>query len=299
MKTPIFGLRASILTQLIFLIVAAMLLINVVILNLYEKDLVTEKEKTGWLLLSGIEYITGNTLNNDEKELKNIQFGAEFASFIMDMLDTGDYRGLAIVNGSGESVFAVGLDKDKRQYAHTLAMTAMHTGIQSVNYRCSTWGVLWPIKSELYLSVPLKHKGHVIGGISVVSSLETVYETLRNSEKLVILYIAIDTFVLAIVGIYLLSRIVVKPIHKLLKMTTEYEGSESLILTGETPANEIGNLTRALANMLKRLDENKQELKSHIVSLEKANKELKAAHNEVVQSEKTGLCRKACSRHSP
>jgi hypothetical protein len=39
--------QGGILTQLIFLIVAAMLLINVVILNLYEKDLVTAKEKPG------------------------------------------------------------------------------------------------------------------------------------------------------------------------------------------------------------------------------------------------------------
>jgi two-component system, NtrC family, sensor kinase len=286
LKTPILGLRAGILTQLIFLIVAAMLLINVVMLNLYEKDLVTEKEKTGSLLLSGMEYIIGNTLKDGEQGLKNIRFGADFSSLVQEMLDTGGYRGIAIVNGSGESVFTIGLDNDKKQYALTLAMTAMNTLIQSVNYRGRTWGVLWPRKSELYLSSPLKHKGRVIGGVSVISSLEPVYEALRKSERLVIIYVAIDTLVLALVGIYLLSRIVVNPIHSLLRMTEEYEDSESILAAGEAPENEIGNLTRALANMLKRLDENKNELKSHIVSLEKANKKLKAAQNEIVQSEK-------------
>jgi two-component system, NtrC family, sensor kinase len=286
LKTPIFGLRAGILTQLIFLIIAAMLLINVVILNLYEKDLVTEKEKTGRLLLSGIEYISGNTLKDGEQALKNTHLGADFASIVQEMLDTGEYRGIAIVNGSGESVFSIGLDNDKKQYALTLAMTAMNTIIDSVNYKGSTWGVLWPRKSELYLSSPLKYKGRVIGGISVISSLEPVYEALRSSESLVLIYIAVDTLVLALVGIYLLSRIVVNPIHSLLRMTEEYEDSESILAAGEAPANEIGNLTRALANMLNRLDENKKELKSHIVSLEKANNELKAAQNEIVQSEK-------------
>lgn len=286
MKTPIFGLRAGILTQLIFLIVAAMLLINVVILNLYEKDLITEKVKIGELLVSGIEYITGDALTDNEQGLKNIHFGADYVSLIQEMLNTGEYRGMTIVNASGESVFSTGLDNEARQYGLTLAMTAMNTITQSVNYKGVTWGVLWPRKKELYLSAPLKYRERVIGGISVISSLVPVYEILRRSERLVILYIAIDTIILALVGIYLLSRIVVNPIHKLLRMTTEYEGSESLISTGETPANEIGNLTRALANMLKRLDENKKELKSHIVSLEKANKELKAAQNEIVQSEK-------------
>ncbi len=286
MKTPIFGLRAGILTQLIFLIVAAMLLINVVILNLYEKDLVSEKEKTGGLLVSVIEYITGDVLKDIDQGLKNTHFGADFAAVIQDMLDTGEYRGIAIVNSSGESVFSIGLDDEAKQYGLTLAMTAMNTLTRSVNYRGVTWGVLWPRKKELYLSAPLKYRGRMIGGISVISSLLPVYETLRRSESLVIIYIAIDTLVLALVGIYLLSRIVVNPIHGLLRMTEEYEDSESILAAGEAPANEIGNLTRALANMLKRLDENKRELKSHIVSLEKANKELKAAQNEIVQSEK-------------
>jgi len=286
LKTPIFGLRAGILTQLIFLIVAAMLLINVVILNLYEKDLVTAKEKTGELLLSGIEYITGNALKDGGQGLKNTHFGADFASIVQVMLDTVNYRGIAIVNVSGESVFSIGLDDEAKQYGLTLAMTAMNTLTRATNYKGVTWGVLWPRKRELYISAPLKFRGRVIGGISVISSLLPVYETLRRSERLVILYIAIDTFVLALVGIYLLSRIVVNPIHSLLRMTEEYEDSESILSAGEAPANEIGNLTRALANMLKRLDENKRELKSHIVSLERANKELKAAQNEIVQSEK-------------
>jgi signal transduction histidine kinase len=38
--------------------------------------------------------------------------------------------------------------------------------------------------------------------------------------------------------------------------------------------------------MLKRLDENKKELKNHIISLEKANNDLKAAQNEIIRSEK-------------
>ena len=167
-----------------------------------------------------------------------------------------------------------------------MAMSAMITLTQSVNYLGSTWGVLWPGNSELCFSSPLKYKGRVIGGISVVSSLVPVYDTLRNSEKLVILYIIIDTVILALVGIYLLSRIVVGPIHRLLRMTEEFEDYDFIPSAGDTPANEIGNLSRALASMLKRLDENKKELQNHITSLEKANNELKAAQKEIIKSEK-------------
>jgi len=54
----------------------------------------------------------------------------------------------------------------------------------------------------------------------------------------------------------------------------------------EDTGNEIGSLSRSLNIMLQRLDENKQELKRHISSLEKANLDLKLAQNEVIRSEK-------------
>jgi signal transduction histidine kinase len=53
-----------------------------------------------------------------------------------------------------------------------------------------------------------------------------------------------------------------------------------------TSGNEIGNLSRSLNIMLQRLNQNKQELKEHISSLEKANEELKHAQNEIIRSEK-------------
>jgi len=54
----------------------------------------------------------------------------------------------------------------------------------------------------------------------------------------------------------------------------------------ESSKNEIGDLTRSLSHMLKRLDENKRELQSHISSLEKANRDLRQAQDEIIRSEK-------------
>jgi len=54
----------------------------------------------------------------------------------------------------------------------------------------------------------------------------------------------------------------------------------------ESSKNEIGDLTRSLSHMLRRLDENKRELQSHISSLEKANRDLRQAQDEIIRSEK-------------
>jgi two-component system NtrC family sensor kinase len=54
----------------------------------------------------------------------------------------------------------------------------------------------------------------------------------------------------------------------------------------ESSKDEIGDLTRSLSHMLRRLDENKRDLQSHISSLEKANQELRQAQDEIIRSEK-------------
>ena len=286
MKTPISGLRAGILTQLIFLIAAAMLLINVAILKLYEKDLVRATEHVGRVLVKGIEGAVDYTLMNRPADLKDLNSDMEFYTTVEGILKTSGFTDLMIVNNDGETVFRIGFSGDKKQYGFTMTMNAISTISFTADYRGTAWAVLWLGKSELCLSSPLRNKGRVTGGVSVLSPLAPVYEVLRRSEKLVILYIILDTFILALVGIYLLSRLVVSPIHRLLRMTEEFEGAEFIPSAGETPANEIGNLSRALTLMLKRLDENKKELKSHIISLEKANKDLKDAQDEIIRSEK-------------
>jgi signal transduction histidine kinase len=88
------------------------------------------------------------------------------------------------------------------------------------------------------------------------------------------------------VGYVLLSRIVVKPIDKLLAMTGAYKDGFMVPSLPESSKNEIGDLTRSLSHMLRRLDENKRELQSHISSLEKANRDLRQAQDEIIRSEK-------------
>jgi signal transduction histidine kinase len=102
----------------------------------------------------------------------------------------------------------------------------------------------------------------------------------------ILFYILMDTVVLVLVGYVLLSRIVVKPIDKLLGMTGTYKDGFRVPSMPESSRNEIGDLTRSLSHMLKRLDENKRELQSHISSLEKANRDLRQAQDEIIRSEK-------------
>jgi signal transduction histidine kinase len=263
-----------------------MLLINVVMVKFAERDLIRARISSGRLLVRALEQNLGQLVNHKKTELANLNLDLQFRGGITKILAEGDFTGATIVDRKGDLVFTTGTLAETGEHYTSVTRDAMETGIGTVNFSGSTWGVIWLGQKEVRISEPLLFTGRTIGGITLSASLAPVYQAVRRSEKVILLYIILDTIILALVGIYLLSRIVVKPIHNILDIAEEYEEGELLPLADETSRNEIAKLSRSLSNMLKRLDENKRELKDHISSLEQANKELQQAQNEIIRSEK-------------
>ncbi|MFC1819815.1 ATP-binding protein [Thermodesulfobacteriota bacterium] len=286
MRLPFYGLRVGILTQLVFLIIAAVLLVNVAMLKFSERDLVHAKVNTGRLLIHAMGQNMGYLLKNSKNPSKEINSDINFRMNVEKLLSGGGYSSTVIVDHNGSLIFNTSLSSRKKQYCLTLAREAMGTRAWSVNYSGNIWGVLWLSKRDISISAPLLFEGRPLGGITISSSLTSIYQLLRKTEKVILFYIILDTIIIALVGIHLLSRIIVKPIHELLKMTEEYKYGEIIPSIAQDSKNEIGSLSRSLSNMIQQLDENKRELKAHISSLEKANRELKQAQSEIIRSEK-------------
>ncbi|HUU39335.1 MAG TPA: ATP-binding protein, partial [Desulfatiglandales bacterium] len=126
----------------------------------------------------------------------------------------------------------------------------------------------------------------IVGAASVKIPLGSMYGTIRQSQKIVLSYILLNTIFLSLFGFYLIYRSIIKPINQLVKRVEEFKEGESIFLSSNTEYNEFGKLSRALNMMLRRLDENKADLKESIVSLKKANLEIKQAQEEIIRSEK-------------
>jgi two-component system, NtrC family, sensor kinase len=286
LRLKLYGLRSGILTQLLFLIIAAMLLVNVAMLNLSQRQLLQSKADAGKLLIHVLGLSTGQNIDSTDKTITSLFRDKDFIKQTNELLIRGGYPDLVVTGAHGNTSFSTDLPGEDSRILLNLARISMQETEMSVNYRGNAWGVFWLGREKIAVSGPLTYRGKTIGGVTISSPLEPIYRSLRKSEKYVLLYILLDTIILALVGIYLLSRIVVKPIHRLLKITDKYIEGDILPPIPEDSGNEIGNLSRSLNIMLQRLDENKQELKGHISSLEKANQELKQAQNEMIRSEK-------------
>jgi two-component system, NtrC family, sensor kinase len=286
LKIPVYSLRTGIMAELMFLIVAAMLLIDLVIVKFAERDLVNARLDAGQLFIHAVEQSLGQTAQLKGTGLRNVEFDPRFGRGIDRMLSASGFSHVVVVDREGNSLLSTAAASSSEHDGLLAAREAAATGVTGTQFSGTTWGVVWLEKRDLTVSSPLLLEGRRIGGIAILGSLEPIYHSLRSSQGLTLLYILLDSLILVMVGIVLLSRIVVNPIHKLLKMTEEYKGGEMVPNLGDTSRNEIGELSRALSVMLRRLDENKKELQAHITSLEKANKELRQAQDEIIKSEK-------------
>jgi two-component system NtrC family sensor kinase len=279
-------LRTGILTQLIFLIIAAMLLINVVMVKFSERDLIRAKVQESELLIHALEQQLTGHFANGKIDISGMGSDPQLKRNLTQLLALGGFSETVIVDGAKRPLFSTGVSVRVKEQRQRTARQAMDTKKISIHFSGMTWGVIWLSHEQLSVSSPILFGDRVAGGITLTAPLAPIYESLRRSEKVILLYILLDALILAIVGIYLLSRIVVKPIHRLLKLTADYKEGAMLPSISESSRDEIGQLSRSLNIMLKRLDENKRELKDHISSLEKANRELKQAQDEIIRSEK-------------
>jgi signal transduction histidine kinase len=116
--------------------------------------------------------------------------------------------------------------------------------------------------------------------------MEEVSQRLEESRLLIWFYIGLNVLVLVVFGNFLLSKIVIKPIKRLVSMADDFERTDLPSIMAKSERNEMDHLTSALNRMVKRLGEHKERLEAHIRSLEAANLELKRAREEVIRSEK-------------
>lgn len=262
-----------------------MLLVNVAMLNLSQRDLIQSKADTGRMLINALSLNIGHLNESAGMPLSAVFQERETEKEIKDLLSKGGYSELVLLDNSGNTSFSTSSDEDNKIMVN-LARISMQAQDISVNYMGSGWGVFWLSKKDINISGPLIYRGRLLGGISIRGSLDPIYKSLRESEGVVLFYVILDTIILAFVGVYLLSRIVVNPIRRLVGMTDTYRDEDVLKTVFEDSGNEIGQLSRSLSIMLQRLDQNKKELHMHISSLEKANMELKQAQNEIIRAEK-------------
>jgi signal transduction histidine kinase len=139
---------------------------------------------------------------------------------------------------------------------------------------------------NMVLYSPLWHQGKIIGGIQMEVPIGDLVMSLLESKRIILITIILDAIVLIIFGSFLLSRVLVKPIKDLVRLTQRISDGDFSQKIEATSKNEIGQLIGSFNRMIERLKENQESLENYLESLESTNKQLKQAQEELIRTEK-------------
>ncbi|MBS3809202.1 MAG: HAMP domain-containing protein, partial [Desulfobacterales bacterium] len=100
------------------------------------------------------------------------------------------------------------------------------------------------------------------------------------------IYLVINLLVLLFFSAWRFSRMMTRPIQRLIRITDEYEASEDFEFFPEKQKDEFRRLSGSLNRMVRRIEADRDQLRESLDSLEKSNRQLKEAQNEIVRAEK-------------
>ena len=271
------GLKINVAITLVLLLLLAMVLMHLVSLFINQKLLTHNK----------IQYSENiATLIIDQQRVSSEP--NEFHRSIQTLIAKSDFLGALIVSDSLKSPVTIAEIPPELYVAVTRAANeTIVSGKAKVEFIGSTWAVFWPQSRYMIIIRPLANDlDSSAGAIAIIYPMAMIYKEIRQSQAIMAIYSFINLIVLALIGLHQLSGLYLKPVQRLASRAEEFSLDDKLFFSVRKDDNELGVLSKSLNRMLKRISDDKQKLKETVGSLQKANKELENAHQEIIRAEK-------------
>ena len=280
------SLRLEIIVNISLLMLVAILLIGFTISKMNEKNILREKIKSTEGMIKDFQAIADfmargrETLSlGDPAVQKEIQ---EFAQIYVKGKGLSD---LVVVDPEMRAIAGKGGESLGQSYSNEPMRKSLQSGLTGTEIKKSG-GFLSSQYETLTLYAPLWVQGKIVGGIQMEVPIGDVMVQLLTSQRMILISVIVDAIILVIFGSFLLSRVLVKPLKDLVRLTQKIsEGDFNEKIEGAS-ANESGQLISSFNRMTERLRENQANLENHVRSLESANKQLKQAQEELIRTEK-------------
>ena len=275
------GLKTKIAFNIAILFFVAMLLINIITVMTAQRDIIRKEVSKGEFILSIIKTDLLKSL-----KLETASPATSSRAQVFQLLSEAGVPHALVLGKNDERIFFGNPPKALQDELMKHSSSVLRSKKHVANFFGSTWGVFWKQHRDLILSTPLLQNDQVLGGASIVLPLEGIYQALRRSQKMLFIYLFINTLILTFIGIYRLSKVYFQPLARLARRAQEYREDDEMLFSVRKEDNELHNLSGSLNSMLRRISADKQKLRSTVNSLETANLELKKAQQEIIRAEK-------------
>ncbi len=164
--------------------------------------------------------------------------------------------------------------------------TAQSTGQTIIQEHDFEWNLFWWRPQFISLVVPVLIDSQFKGTIAAIIPLSKIYQKISKYHEPVFFYIIINTAILTIVGLYRIFRLYLRPIDRIVFQADEFHEDGDFFFAFRQEDNELNRLSSALNRMLLKISNDKKKLQETIISLERANVDLKNAQKEILRAEK-------------
>jgi signal transduction histidine kinase len=280
------NLRSEVIINISFLMLAAILLIGFTISKINERNIIREKIKYGERMIQDFQTIL-DFMSKEKKEftLDSPLVKKELQDFVHIYVKEKGFYELLIVDTQLNTIASKKWGGVNKPSTDPFMKKVIQTGELSAEIEKSETFLSTQYKKMVIYS-PLWHQGKIIGGILMEVPIWDLMTNLLESKRIILITIALDAIVLIIFGSFLLSRVLVKPIKDLVRLTQKISDGDFSQKIEETSKNEIGQLIVSFNRMIERLKEKQESLENYLESLESANKQLKQAQEELIRTEK-------------
>ena len=281
------GLRAEVIINISFLMLAAILLIGFTISNINERNIVQEKTRNGKRMIQDFQTVM-DFISKDKKgfELNHPLVKKEIQDFVHLYLREKSFYELLVVDRQSNIIAGKQSGSFNRRSTDPFLERAIQAGELSAEVEKSG-SFLSVSYKKMKLYSPLWHQGKIVGGIQMEVPISDLMMNLLESKKIILITIISDALVLIIFGSFLLSRVLVNPMKDLVRLTKRIsDGDFSETIEVVNNKNEIGQLMESFNRMIEKLKENQESLENYLESPESTNKQLKQAREELIRTEK-------------
>ncbi len=256
----------------------SVLLSDFVIVNIIQKSMIQERVSQGRQLLMSLPGPLSDHLHPDTELSDGKIAQVVNVSFIT-------YLYIRLNNGMNYHYGDANIDLQKE--INKIVNQTIKEDDSVTEFFGNTFGVFWHQKKYVLISEPIVGKDSEKSGVKmIVISLDYIYQVLRNSQKNIVLYVIANFIILLLFGIYRLSRLIIRPIHRFIKMTDDFRKKDRMYFVHGKNYQEFNQLSKALDHMVDTIETDKENLRRSLNELEKANNELKNAQHEIIKTEK-------------
>jgi len=266
------SLTVSILAFLGLLLALTWLLFSLLAFKTAANDLYAQKGEHARTLLKAFVSLLPDSVPTYPEGF--IPPDSQASQYIQKLTEESAFSRLTLLDKNGKPIFSAGREgSDVYSPFQGISKTAEGSYIRSDG-------------SGVVHLISVIRDGEAVGKAGLLLSLAPEQARLNRSRQMLMAYFVLDFILLLGLGSFVLSRIVVNPINRLLTATEKITGGQYGQRLSESGSAELARLAAAFNEMASTLRSKDHQVAEQMAALEKANSDLRQAREEAIRTEK-------------